>query len=222
MSDSFYITISNQIEGRIRSGELGENQRLPSERQLSTDYNVSRAVVREALRVLDEKGLIRVVVGKGNYVRLPKDEYLSDKFKDIIDYHNITKDDVIQARQVVEAAIGTLILDSLKPEELGLLESLYTQMDGAIEDVVQYSLLDAEFHMQMAMCTGNQLLQLIASILNKVTDRKLLFENDNVKLRENAQREHRRILDAFRQKDRTMLQSAISEHIYSFGKHIRM
>ncbi len=221
MSELFYISISNQIESKIRSGEIKENEKLPSERQLASDYGVSRAVIREALRVLDEKGLIKVVVGKGNYVSLPKDEYLTNKFEDVIDYHNINKNDVMQARQVIEVAVGTLILDALSPEDVEAFETIYTQMEQTIMDVHAFSMLDAKFHMQIARCTGNRLIEIIANILNNVTDRKLLFE-DEIEIRRNAQREHHKIIEAFKLRDKAMLETAIASHMHSYGKHIRM
>lgn len=221
MSELFYISISNQIESKIRSAEIKENEKLPSERQLASDYGVSRAVIREALRVLDEKGLIKVIVGKGNYVRLPKDEYLTDKFEDVIDYHNINKNDVMQARQVIEAAVGRLILDALSPEDIDAFETIYAQMEQSIMDVQAFSTLDANFHMQIARCTGNRLIEIIAQILNNVTNRKLLFEDD-VEIRKNAQREHREILEAFKLRDKAKLEAAFASHMHSYGKLIRM
>ncbi len=219
MSELFYISISNQIENQIRNGEIKESEKLPSERQLASNYGVSRAVIREAMRVLDEKGLIKVIVGKGNYIRLPKDDYLTDKFEDVIDYHNINKNDVMQARQLIEAAVGRLILNDLTPEDIEAFEAIYAQMEQSIMDIQAFSALDAEFHMQFARSTGNRLIEIIAQILNNVTNRKLLFEGD-VEIRKNAQCEHRNIIEAFKLKDKAELEAAFASHMHSYGKLI--
>lgn len=219
MPDSYYIHLSSEIENRIRSGEFPENEKLPSERQLAAEYGVSRAVIREALRVLDEKGLLRVVVGKGNYVRLPKGDYLSGKLEDVIAYHHIGKDDIIEARQVFERALADRVLETITPDRIASLEHLCEKMEACLDDVTHFAELDADFHLRIAEYSDNRLLELLANILNQVTDRKKVFAHDDIRLRESALDEHRRMLDAFRQKDRAMLEKVLAEHIHSFGSH---
>ena len=69
--ENLYVTIFNKIETAIREGNLIEDQKL-SERKLAEEYKVSRTVIREALKVLSEKGLVTSIAGKGNYVTKTK------------------------------------------------------------------------------------------------------------------------------------------------------
>lgn len=64
--DLVYVTVANRIERRIRAGEFGDG-RLPSENDLAGWYGVARMTVRRAHQELIERGLVRVVPGKGTY-----------------------------------------------------------------------------------------------------------------------------------------------------------
>ena len=62
-----YEQVVQQIQEGIRSGSLVPGQRLPTERELGESFGVSRAVVREALKVLAAMGLVESRQGSGNY-----------------------------------------------------------------------------------------------------------------------------------------------------------
>jgi len=63
-----YVLIANDIERQVNEGTLVPGQRLPGEADLATEYGVARMTVRRAMRELRERGLIRTVPGKGNYI----------------------------------------------------------------------------------------------------------------------------------------------------------
>ena len=65
---SFYVMIADDIAGQIERGELVPGQRLPGEQDLAREYGVARMTIRRAARELRERGLVRVVTGKGTYV----------------------------------------------------------------------------------------------------------------------------------------------------------
>lgn len=60
-----YSIIVQSLERKLRSGELTVGDRLPSERALAESFGISRASVREAIRVLEAMGLVRSGVGSG-------------------------------------------------------------------------------------------------------------------------------------------------------------
>lgn len=78
MAELLYINLSNEIERQIRTGILQENEKL-SERKLAGQYGVSRTVIREALKLLNQKGLVTIKSGKGNYVTIPNEQDMMDR-----------------------------------------------------------------------------------------------------------------------------------------------
>ena len=64
MSELLYMQVSDSLIKKIQEGILQENMKL-SERKLAVEYQVSRTVIREAIKLLNEKGLVRTEYGKG-------------------------------------------------------------------------------------------------------------------------------------------------------------
>lgn len=67
-----YVLVANDIQRRIEAGELVDGQRLPGEIDLAREYGVARMTVRRAARELTDRGLVRVVPGKGTFITAPK------------------------------------------------------------------------------------------------------------------------------------------------------
>jgi GntR family transcriptional regulator len=63
-----YLRVADDIEARIRSGELRPGARLRSERELAEHYGVAYGTIRRATGVLRERGLIKTVHGRGTFV----------------------------------------------------------------------------------------------------------------------------------------------------------
>ena len=81
MRDALSTKIASELCARIQSGELKENDKLPSERILASQYDVSRNVIRESIKMLVEKNLVINIPGKGNYVSRPTQSSIADKLE---------------------------------------------------------------------------------------------------------------------------------------------
>ncbi|NMA66981.1 MAG: GntR family transcriptional regulator [Clostridiaceae bacterium] len=72
-----YVQLEEIIEKAIKNGEYKDGDRLPSENKLCSKYGVSRITVRQALKLLEQKGLVYTVHGKGTFVKeIVIDQYL--------------------------------------------------------------------------------------------------------------------------------------------------
>lgn len=67
-----YDQVADHIEARIRAGELQPDRPLSAERRLATEYGVALGTVRHAIRVLQRRGLVRVIPSKGMFVNPPE------------------------------------------------------------------------------------------------------------------------------------------------------
>lgn len=156
-----YTQIAEQITSLIESGEYQAGQQLPSERDLSVLFKVSRPTVREALIALEVSGLIDVRVGVGVFIRQMKRQEL-----DIPAYSPIQ---VQQTRLLIEpevarqAALGwTLAASQRLRHNLKQMEQSLRRQRWSLE-------LDREFHLLIAEQTGNQV---ILSILGELWDKR--------------------------------------------------
>src|SRR5207244_1653659 len=102
--------IVSQIERAIFAGELHAGDRLQSERELAEQFGVSRITVRDALRVLEARGLIRVKVGAtgGAFVAEANVDRVAESISTMIQLKRMTLSELAEARTVVEAATAEL------------------------------------------------------------------------------------------------------------------
>src|ERR671933_2144052 len=110
-------SIADQIRQAIVTGRLAEGERLPPERELAEQFNVSRVTVRDALRALEAMGLIEVRVGArgGAFVTAPTGSVVAQTMSDMMMMSAITPEDVVEARLIVE--LGTVTLACARADE---------------------------------------------------------------------------------------------------------
>lgn len=220
-SQVLYISIAEEMTEKIKAGEWRTDQKLPSERELAEQYGVGRNVVREALKVLSEKCLVRVVTGKGNYVTAPGNEFLQNRMEEALDYSRFKQKDIIDAREAIEMAIARATVENATPQQVKLLRDIYWRMEEALENRKAFTEEDAQFHLAIADCSGNAVLKMMTITLNNVTDRAAFHHSQkNNDFSRHAQKEHKDMVDAIARKDLDMLKDAIWRHIQCLRENI--
>lgn len=209
-----YLSVSEDFMDKIKSGEWKTDQKLPSERELAEQYGVGRSVIREALRVLSEKGLVRVVTGKGNYVTVPGSESLRNKMEEVLDSSRFKQKDIIDAREAIEMAIAKAAIEKATPEQIQALREVYDRMEAMLNDGAAFAAEDANFHLCIAECSQNEVLKMMTVTLNNVTDRAAFHQGQkNYDFSCRAQAEHKDMIDAIENKDLEKLQYTITLHM---------
>src|SRR5699024_2908904 len=89
-------------EKKIKNGVYVEGDKLPSERELSETYKISRNIIRQALAALKEKGLIEIKPSRGAFVTLYNEKKLTESLQMIADKYNSSIDDVLETREDLE------------------------------------------------------------------------------------------------------------------------
>jgi GntR family transcriptional regulator, transcriptional repressor for pyruvate dehydrogenase complex len=162
-----------QIRDRIARGDLREGDRLPSERDLATTLGVSRNTVREALRALEQAGLLQLKPGiaggafiRNNGANVVKNA-LGDLFRlDVVDAANLTEARIILSREVVRLACKRYTENDFE----ALAESVRLIEEAA--EAGNYSLRAArnlEFHKLLARATHNPVLVVLTEAMVDVT-----------------------------------------------------
>src|SRR5690554_5213874 len=98
-------TIADKIEEMILDNTLKEGHKFPPETELAEYFGVSRNILREAMRGLKERGLIRVHSGKGVFVTRPKGKVLGDTFTRFIKLTDISLKNVYEFRSALEVSV---------------------------------------------------------------------------------------------------------------------
>ena len=122
-----YEQVADQLRELIVSGELARGERLPNENTLAHEFGVSRATVREALRLLAAQNLIRTAkgAGGGSYVTLPSVDHISEflhaSINLLTEAQDVTLEEFLEARELLEVPAARLAAERRSSHDLDLL-----------------------------------------------------------------------------------------------------
>jgi DNA-binding FadR family transcriptional regulator len=146
---------------RIVSGELEPGTLLPTEPRLCEAFSVSRTVIREAVKILEQKGLVRAKQGQGTRVALPDEWNLLDPMvleasvrhdKDLR-----ILDDLVEVRRVLESEMAREAAVRLTADEREDMRCLLGQLAADAGAPEQHMLTDLAFHDVIMRASGNRL-----------------------------------------------------------------
>jgi DNA-binding FadR family transcriptional regulator len=159
--------VAEQLRELITSGVLGPGQRLPTEAMLAAEFGVSRATVREALRLLSAQGLVRTAkgTGGGSYVNVPTvagvSELLSSNLGLMSASADLRLDDFLEARELIEVPATRLATLRSSPDEVRALRDTVPG-DPLSLSVEQQFVHNRDFHFRLVQASGNPLLSIAA------------------------------------------------------------
>jgi GntR family transcriptional repressor for pyruvate dehydrogenase complex len=204
-----YESVVQQIEDAIYSGALQPGERLPSERDLVAQFGVSRASIREALRVVESSGLIRSKPGDpsgGAEVLALSSATLQRSLMALVKMERLKLGVLVEFRMVIEGAATYLGAQMRSEEQLQHMKEAHSQMEAAIgRDIDAFARLDADFHQIVAESASNDLLRACnevsrGMILMMIGD-KLSQAEDTVGLQRETWERHGRVLEAIESRD---------------------
>lgn len=213
--------IVRQVENLILAEELGVGDVLPPERELAVQLEVSRNILREAISMLVQKGLLEVRPGSGTFVARPSAEFLRDSLVFFVRFHDSGLYDLIEARYALEVQIADLAAQRATEEDLQFIDDCLHKLEATVGDPERYIEADICFHSALAKAARNEILQLLLDSI-----RGALRENIRILLQhhptavEEAMRSHRRIARTVREHSAEKARAAMREHLESVKRHL--
>jgi GntR family transcriptional repressor for pyruvate dehydrogenase complex len=220
-----YEAVLASIEAELRSGKLNIGDRLPGERTLSEKHGISRASVRDAIRILDVMGLVRTATGSGpnSGTILISDPAagLSSTLRLHVASRHLPVADIVQTRILLETwAATTATKRPLDEPALARAADLLTVMDDPALDREDFHDLDAQFHVLLSSLAGNAVISaMMESLRLSIMDyvRHAVTTDEQWQPVAQALREqHHRILDAITARDGDLAARLLREHIECF------
>ncbi|SDX34741.1 DNA-binding transcriptional regulator, FadR family [Amycolatopsis xylanica] len=203
-----YERVVEQIEEAVVSGRLKAGERLPSERDLMTQFGVSRSTVREALRVLQAGDLVRSKPGdpRGPEILAASPAALKKSMHRLARADHLGLAELLQFRMVLDGSAHLLAARLRTEEHLRDLEKALDAMRrGAEESYATYSLADILFHEMIAKATGNALLvfsgEAVHNVFLELIEDRLEKARDRTELMHTWITHHAEVLDAIRDGD---------------------
>src|SRR5437879_7473015 len=153
-----------QIEKRILDGELRSVDRLPTERELAEQFHVSRTAVREAMKILAQKGLVDMRPGRGTIVI----DGAHKAMEHSIDLAMKLKlgevggsDNLVEVREILETEIAALAAARATEKEIAAIREAVKVMDDNLSDAGAFISADNNFHEALAQGTQNTLILIL-------------------------------------------------------------
>jgi GntR family transcriptional regulator, transcriptional repressor for pyruvate dehydrogenase complex len=205
--------IADDLQGKILNGELAAHQQLPSERHLATQYGLSRAALREAVRLLAERGLVEVQPGRGTYVVEQTLARSSSSISRTLRRVDPTIDEVLGVRRVLEIETVSLAALHRTDEHLAALNEAILQMDEGLRDAMLFITADHGFHRTLAIASGNSVFLLLIDAIADVlqASREFMYRVEGAPVR--GQDDHRAIIAAVSAADVPAARAAMSKHL---------
>ncbi|SEL36871.1 transcriptional regulator, GntR family [Roseateles sp. YR242] len=201
---SMHGRIVSDLGLAIVSGELKPGDRLPAEPQLLERYEISRPVLREAVRVLVAKGLVVSRQRAGALVRPRNEWHLLDP--DVLYWLIQTKpqqeflNTLMEVRRIFEPAAAALAARAASEDEVKRIEEAFAGM-AAATDVEELLEPDLAFHRRIAEATGNDLMAYIGNMLSLALRESIILSSQLPNTHELSLPRHEAILTAIRNRD---------------------
>ena len=214
-----YEQVADQLRDVIVTGKLAPGDRLPNEAVLAHEFGVSRATVREALRVLAAQSLIRTAKGAagGSYVTLPTVDHISAfvhaNVELLTESQHVTLGELLEARELLEVPATRLAAARRTAVDLERLRATVPteQMKLGTKEEFVYN---SEFHSCVLDASGNALLSIAAQPIYSVLQTNLARSTLGRQFHRAIHEHHRRIIEAVEAGDADAAAVEMRDHLH--------
>jgi len=209
-----YENVVKQIIETINMNEIAPGQRFPTERELSEKMGISRNVLREAFHILESRGLITSIQGKGRFLRkLPNDDLNSEDIA--IELEKCSLLEIYEVRKILELNIMEILIRNVGDSDIYCIENIYHNM---INEFVENNSTVGEFkiHLVYAEKTKNYYLK---QMLNLTLELILEYMNTSFNAVVNEYElvhfieDHSKIIKSIKDRNVAEAQKNMKEHL---------
>jgi DNA-binding FadR family transcriptional regulator len=218
-----YQRIVEQVEAALADGELKPGERLPSERELVTQFGASRSTVREALRVLESNGVVRSRPGdpSGPEILPFSTQALTKQITRLTQVDEVGLGELISFRMILDGSANMLAARLRTEDELASMEATIEVMRGAIDvGYEEFSEADVAFHDAIAKVSRNSLIQVCnhvvrGVVLSLISDKISRSRNSKALMRQSLHH-HEEVLEAIRSGDGPAAAQISRRNLYDY------
>ncbi len=214
--DSTALVIA-YVRERIARGDARPGDRLPPERELAAQLGVSRPTVRAGLRALAAMGVVESRHGSGTYIHGGPPRLGTEPLEFLADLHGFTREEMYEARRVLEVGVAGLAAERVTPDHLASLAEEVASLFATMNDPEGFLVHDIRFHRMVAQCAGNPLLGSLVEMVSALyyERRRVTATRATDRNLQDAAEMHRRIYQAIRARDGALARQLMDEHLKS-------
>ena len=205
--------VAEQMQEFILDSKLKPGDKMPTEPELAEKYDVSRQVVREAARLLDQRGLVEIRAGRGMTVQKLGAGGVADIYRLLLRIDPENFGELMEVRKILEPGISALAATRRLDEDIAEMDSILDEAEANLGNFEKCLALDLAFHHKVADCAKNQLLTLLAEPINSALREIYREPSSYLAAQPRTIQEHREILRCIAQKDTDAAAAATLEHL---------
>ena len=199
-----YEDIVQQVLTLIENGKLKRGDQLPSERELTEAFKVSRTTVREAIRTLESMKLLQCRQGNGTFVLASSEEALIQPLAAALFNANDNIRDIFYIRKIIEPHVASLAAENATPQEVEEMEKILHEQEACIGRGGSVLETNTLFHNRLAGATKNRvierLLLALIDLLHQAREDYLSEDERNARAKRSLEG-HQQILTAIKNGD---------------------
>lgn len=207
--------LADELVGLIERQNLAPGDYLPAAARLADDYGVSRPVVREALRMLEARGVTRTRNGRGAIIQPISHELLSQYFLRVVHIRKESLVELLEVRKGLEVESASLATQRATDTELTRITSLVRAMGEAVGKATTYAELDAELHLEIASAAHNTMLRYLIESIREPLKKSIeagLRSRANIVHLHRVQELHEDLVSALVARDPKLAATAMAMH----------
>lgn len=215
--------LATELRERILRGEFPDHTALPPERELVVQTAMSRTTVREALRILEVQGFVRIKSGRngGAFVQRPGGQSMAESVALVIRGRQIRLSSLLETREAIEPFCARLAAENRTDADLVVLSAANDAIADAGDDLDKFLQANVDWHVAVATASHNELLTGLMIALSRAIYTATAnegFVNEDV--RATTLRAHRSVTRAIRDQDSDAAARRMSRHVHTYAKSV--
>lgn len=219
-----YELVVEAIESLLLGERLKPGDKLPSEQELSKRFDVSRTVVREAIKVLETKNLIVTQSGRGYFIKRPTSEPIREMLKICLELEG-NKDffrKLNEARRAIEVEIAGLAAKRATKKQVRKMEMAIRDMEKNYDLLDKFVAADHNFHLELAKSVDNQVFTIIFEVIGGLCTELSRVVSSQPLARRKAIHFHQKIVEKIKSKKSSDAREVMKKHLQNADYYIRL
>ncbi|HMK51663.1 MAG TPA: GntR family transcriptional regulator [Thermodesulfobacteriota bacterium] len=211
--------IIEQIRNAILSGRFKPGDKVASEKELMSEFAVSKATLREALRVLEGMGLVEIKKGIAGGVFIAEVD-MKTTIHGIINFLHfkaVSVRDITMIRYLLEPPVAQIAASRIQPEDIVKLESMIVGQSAVPQTIVSREI---GFHRYLARMTENPILILVMDFIDNILNDVKFQLDPGVAFYHDVARAHQAILECLKRRDGIGARKEIVRDLLEVGNHL--
>jgi DNA-binding FadR family transcriptional regulator len=216
-------TLAREIVDYIVDENLQEGTRLPPEREMVADTGRARSTLREALRLLETRGVVEIRQGTsgGPVVRRPRAGDLGEALSLILMFEGASMLDIIEAREEMEVLSVRRAAAKIDKRQIEVLQDSIDKQLDSIDNLQVFLAETRRFHEIINAAAGSRVLGVLNEALQMTTHIAIRSIEYTLVHRRNVAKWHQKILDAIKSRDFEGACKAMRQHVIESGEYWR-